>query len=149
VQYWDTSALLKVYVAEPDSSAFLQLLASTGAPILTSAVAGVELQCALYRKQMAGDLKEGGAHHAFQKFKADVTRGRIVSVPLGDDISAASGGIIRSAFSGRRPVMVRSLDVIHLASAAVGGAETLVATDLRLREAAKRAGFKLAPPEDL
>ncbi len=145
MQYWDTSALLKLYVAEPDSSDFLQLLADTGAPILTSAVTAIELQCALYRKEVAGDLKEGGAHHAFQKFQADVTKGRIVNVPAGDDISAASGEIIRGAYSGRRPVMVRSLDVIHLASAVVSGAETLVATDLRLREAAKRAGFTLAP----
>ena len=145
MQYWDTSALLKLYVAEPDSSDFLQLLSDTGAPILTSAVTAIELQCALYRKELAGDLKEGGAHHAFQKFQADVTKGRIVNVPAGDDVSAASGEIIRSAFGGRRPVMVRSLDVIHLASAVVGGSETLVATDLRLREAAKRAGFTLAP----
>lgn len=143
---WDTSALLKLYVAEPDSSDFLELLAATRAPILTSAVTAAELQCALYRKELAGDLKEGGAHRAFQKFQADVNADRIVNVPPGYDVSAASGEIIRRAFSGRRPVMVRSLDVIHLASAVVSGAETLVATDLRLREAAKRAGFKLEPP---
>ena len=147
MQYWDTSALLKLYVAEPDSNHFLQLLAATDAPVLTSAVAAVELQCALYRKELAGDLKAGGAGSAFQKFQADLAAGRILKVPLGDDVSAASSGIARKAFTGKHPITVRSLDVIHLASAAVCGAESLVATDLRLREAAKRAGFKLMPDD--
>jgi len=36
----------------------------------------------------------------------------------------------------------------RVSSAAVSGAESVVATDARLREAAKRAGFKLIPPEN-
>jgi hypothetical protein len=146
MQYWDTSALLKLYVAEPDSAYFLELLAAADSPILSSAIASVELHCAFYRKELAGDLKAGATHPAFQKFQADVSAGRIVMVPLGDDVAAAASGIIRRSFAGRRPIMVRSLDVIHLSSAAVSGADSLVATDGRLREAAKRSGLKLVPP---
>ena len=41
--------------------------------------------------------------------------------------------------------MLRSLDLIHVASALECKAKTLVATDVRLREVAKLAGLQVLP----
>jgi len=60
VNYWDTSALLKLYVPEHDSGYFLDLVVSSGRPIVSSAIAAAEILCTLYRKECAGDLKSGG-----------------------------------------------------------------------------------------
>ena len=43
-------------------------------------------------------------------------------------------GIVKLAYARPRPVMIRTLELIHLASATVGKASSLVATDARLRE---------------
>ena len=43
------------------------------------------------------------------------------------------------------PILLRTLDALHLASARVAGETEIVATDKRLREAAKLLGFALFP----
>lgn len=43
------------------------------------------------------------------------------------------------------PLPLRTLDAIHLASARVSGEMEIVATDKRLRDAAKLLGFSLFP----
>jgi len=42
-------------------------------------------------------------------------------------------------------VRLRTLDVLHLASARVAGETELVATDQRMRDAARLLGFSLFP----
>jgi uncharacterized protein with PIN domain len=66
VAYWDTSALVKLYVTEPDSSYFIQLIAKTDEPIISSAVAITEALCVFYRKEHALALKSGGARRIYQ-----------------------------------------------------------------------------------
>jgi predicted nucleic acid-binding protein len=53
VAYWDTSALVKLYVTEADSSYFFQLISKTDEPIISSAVATAEALCVFYRKEHA------------------------------------------------------------------------------------------------
>jgi uncharacterized protein with PIN domain len=50
VNYWDTSALFKIYVPEDDSGYFVDLVVSSDQPIVSSAIAAAEMLCALYRK---------------------------------------------------------------------------------------------------
>jgi len=73
VTYWDTSALLKLYVTEEDSPTFLKLVSDLEGPILSSVVVGTEVLCTLYHKEHAGDLKPGAAGAVFRQFMADVT----------------------------------------------------------------------------
>ena len=75
--YWDTSALLKLYVAEPDSPYFLELLAGSYDPVLSSSIATTEVLCALYCKEHAGDLEPGAAGTVFRRLMSDVDAGRI------------------------------------------------------------------------
>jgi predicted nucleic acid-binding protein len=75
MSYWDTSALVKLYVAEVDSPYFLQLLGNTDEPIVTSAIVTTEVLCVLYRKEQARGLKPGGAKTIYQKFKSSIGAG--------------------------------------------------------------------------
>ena len=60
MQYWDTSALAKLYVSEPDSAQFAAYLAATG-PITTSELARWELFRVLARKEAEGLIPTGAA----------------------------------------------------------------------------------------
>lgn len=142
--YWDTSAIFKLYAPEPDSPYFLRLIADSEAPIISSAIVSVELMCALYRRHMADDLPRNVVE-SMRQFTSDVSDGLIVLVPYGRDIAAEAERVIATALRRRRPVFIRSLDVIHLCSALVTKADALVATDARLREMARAMGLRLLP----
>lgn len=144
MDYWDSSALLKLYVTEHDSGYFLDLIAKSGRPISTSAIAVTEALCALHRKERAGLLKSGGADTLFRRFLADCEKGRAVLIPYGLNIAVEAEKLMKLALE-RQPVMIRSLDLIHLASASLSKAKSFVATDKRLREFATLLGFQLWP----
>lgn len=143
--YWDTSALLKLYVAEDDSAYFIGLIAKIDQAIVCSAVSAVEMLCALYRKERNRELKPGSAKAALKRFQADSMAGRLVTVPYGEDVIAAATKIVEAAYLGAQPVMLRSLDAIHVASAMVVGSRTMVVTDARLRDVAAMAKMRVLP----
>ena len=145
MNYWDTSAVFKIYAPEDDSGYLGDLIVSSGQAVVSSAIAMTEMLCALYRKECAGELKGGGALATYQKFVGDCREGRIVLVPYGEQVFTAAEEIVRLAFRRARPVMVRSLDAIHVASAVTVRARVMVATDARLRQVASMAKLKLAP----
>jgi predicted nucleic acid-binding protein len=143
--YWDTSALLKLYVPEPDSAYFLNLIAKSSGPVVSSAIASAEVLGAVYRKEAAGDLKAGGGQTSFRRFLSDCKAGRIVQIPYGDDITAAAEDIVRLALLRPRPIMIRALDAIHVASAIVIRAGIVVTTDARMREVSILAKLQVLP----
>lgn len=143
--YWDTSALLKLYVAERDSAYFLGLIAETEHQICSSAMAITEALCALYGKEQRGELKRGAASGILRELIADTEAGRIVAIPYGRDIVSQAEKVVKLAAERTRPVMIRSLDAVHVASALASKAEAMVATDARLRDVAALAGLKLMP----
>ena len=145
MNYWDTSALLKLYVPEDDSGYFLDSVVTSDQPLVSSAIAAVEMLCAVYRKECIGDLKRGGALATYQRFLGDSREGRIVLVPYGEQVFTAAEEIVRLAFRRARPIMVRSLDAVHVASALTARARVMVATDTRLRQVAAMAKLKLMP----
>ena len=143
--YWDTSALLKLYVLENDSAYFRHLVSKSNRPLFTSDIAKEETLCALYRKEFAGDLQGGAATALFTTFEADIEQGRIITVPKGTDVLAEAKKVLTAAYAETPPLFIRSLDAIHVASALSVQAATLVATDKRLRETAELMGLKVLP----
>jgi len=143
--YWDTSALLKIYVPESDSEYFLELIGNAARPVFTSAIAGVEVCCALNRKQQAGDIRRTDAAHAMDRFARDCAEGRINQLACGGEMTIRAREIVELARTRRRPVMIRSLDAIHVASALSIRAAGIVTTDLRMREVARMANLKILP----
>ncbi len=143
--YWDSSALLKLYVTEADSGYFLNLVANSSEPLLSADIAREEILCALYRKEYAGDLKSGAAAALFKRFLADENKGRIITIPNGRDVIAEAEILVQKAYKQPPALLIRSLDTIHIAAALASKASTVVATDQRLRNVAQLMGLKVLP----
>jgi predicted nucleic acid-binding protein len=144
MQYWDTSTLAKLYVSEPDSARFVAYLAATG-PITTSELARWELFRVLARKEAGGLLPTGAAEVIFGRFQADVTASKVSLVAMDLLVETRFQQLVLRLHRLNPPLMVRTLDGVHLATADLHGADALVATDTNMRECAAAIGLKLYP----
>lgn len=144
--YWDTSALFKLYFPEPDSRDFFDLPAfQQDEEIVTSAITSSEILCSLHRREQLRELETGGARVIFRKFSVDVESGRVVLIPHGDDITKRIEVFLEEAAASSVPLIIRSLDAIHLATALQLGVGAIATTDQRLRKAAVLAGLPTVP----
>jgi predicted nucleic acid-binding protein len=126
--YLDASALLKLYVDEPDSEV-ARRLASSDPVLVTSWVTAVEVRRNLAR------LLDGESHRdARRAFEADLD---------GLALVAAGEQVCRAAATIGDVLGVRSLDAVHLATAQVLQIPGLpfVTFDLRQAQAARSLGF--------
>lgn len=125
--YVDSSALLKRYVDERDSSVAIAHMTSD--PVLvTSRLAEVEV-----RRNLARLLGPEDALDARRQFMADLDAFALVAV---------DATVIADAASIGEQSLVRSIDAIHLASARRTGATTTLLTfDLRQAQAARSMGM--------
>jgi predicted nucleic acid-binding protein len=143
--YWDTSAILKLYIAERDSSSFLDLIAHAESQVLSSAIASVEMLIVLHRKERSGDLKPGSARIIFEKFLDDKRQGRVIEIPFGPGVVEEARNLAKLVFRQPHPMLLRSLDAIHVSSAITAKARSIVATDVRLRQIALLTGLQVLP----
>jgi predicted nucleic acid-binding protein len=126
--YVDSSALLKNYFAEPDSSLAERLLNSDSV-LVTSWVTFVEVRRNLARVLRGTELRE-----AKDQFAADMEAMALVAV---------DESVCRGAAQIAEQLGVRSLDAIQLASAQRLAIPSLpfVTFDLRQAQAARSLGF--------
>jgi len=126
--YVDSSALLKNYFAEPDSSLAERLLNSDSV-LVTSWVTFVEVRRNLARVLRGTELRE-----AKDQFAADMESMALVAV---------DESVCRAAAQIGEQLGVRSLDAIQLASAQRLAIPSLpfVTFDLRQAQAARSLGF--------
>jgi predicted nucleic acid-binding protein len=143
MQYWDTSALLKLFVPEADSSLFAAHLAQSA--ICISQVGQAEMMRAMARKEAEGAIPAMSAEAAFGQFLADVSAGRIAIVPFDARIEAHFRTLVLQFHRCRPPVVVRTLDAIHLATAHLLATDEVVSTDGHMRAGASALGLKLFP----
>ncbi len=126
--YVDSSALLKNYFDEPDSSIADRILSSD--PVLvTSWVTYVEVRRNLARQLRGAELRE-----AKEQFSSDIDQIALVAV---------DEAVCRAAAQIGEQLGVRSLDAIQLASAQRLAIPSLpfVTFDLRQAQAARSLGF--------
>ena len=132
--YFDSSALLKRVLDEPEAEAFddsVDRFVEQGAALLASSLAWVEVSRAIR-----------------QRLEAEAPR-RII-----DLIEVALSGVEEFPISEQvidiaqrmRPASIRSLDAIHLASASLLGADLVCGYDERMLAAAEELGFRTASP---
>lgn len=145
MSYWDTSTLVKLYAQEPDSSAFENHVLSAPAKPVTSRIALYEARATFQRKEAEGILQPGYALKLSGQLMQDVAAGELRLVELGADTEREYGQVLGTCYQQTPPIPLRTLDALHLASARVAGETELVATDKRMREAAKLLGFSLFP----
>ncbi len=143
--YWDTSALVKLYAAEPDSALFAAEAMNAPTAVVTSRLAVYEAWATFQRKEAAGALQPGAARKLYAELQQDVAAGELRLVELGDDVEREYGQVLAACYGQSPPVALRTLDALHLASARAVSEIEVVATDKRVRCAAKALGFSLFP----
>ncbi|ACQ81624.1 PilT protein domain protein [Beutenbergia cavernae DSM 12333] len=125
--YLDTSASAKLIAVEAESAALADYLrASPDAEAVTSVVGIVEL------------LRVGARLGPAQRLRAVDLAARLGTIALTESIARAA--------ADAAPANLRTLDAIHVASAVVAGAESVVSYDARLSEAAVAAGLRVVAP---
>jgi predicted nucleic acid-binding protein len=126
--YADSSALVKLVVAEPESPALAEYLGEPLPRLLTSRIAVVEVMRAVR-------LGDGTA-------EASADAERLLGAC---DLVDLTAGLLRTA-AGLTSAWVRSLDAVHLASVMRVDPDVVVVYDRRLAEAADAAGFVVVAP---
>jgi predicted nucleic acid-binding protein len=143
MQYWDTSTLLKLYVPEPDS---IRFVAHLGDPsVCSSALARWELLRAMARKEMEGAIPANSAEIAFDRFLEDVNDGRVVLLPINAAVETRFRAMVLRLHRLQQPVIIRTVDAIHLATADLVPASEIVTTDAHLRAGATELGLNVFP----
>ncbi|MBI2884147.1 MAG: type II toxin-antitoxin system VapC family toxin [Candidatus Methylomirabilis oxyfera] len=138
MNYLDTSALIKRFVAE-NGSPLVQTLVTRKGPIATAKIAYAEVYAGLTRKLREGHLSDASYALACRHFEADWQA--YIRVELQDDTLFLARDLIR-----RHPL--RGFDAIHLAAAislknALGEDITFAAADERLLRAAEAEDLKI------
>jgi uncharacterized protein len=125
--YLDSSALVKLVIAEPESNA-LRAHLRRRRPLVSSALARTEVLRALLP---AGETALSRGRDVFR---------RLDLVRINDRVLDAAGIL--------EPAQIRSLDAIHVATAHLIGEDLgqLVTYDDRMVDAARQVGLKTASP---
>ena len=131
MNYLDTSALIKRFVAEPGSELVQKLVTREG-PVATAKIAYAEIYAALNRKKREGHLSTRDYRLVCEEFEDDWQA--YVRVDLQDEILSLCRDLTE-----RHPL--RGFDAVHLASALIlqrdlGEKIAFTAADARLLEAA-------------
>ena len=137
MNYLDTSALIKRFVAEQGSDV-VDALVVADEPVATAKIAYAEVYSGLTRKRRERQVSEGAYRSACRRFEAEWRAW--VQVELSDEVLRLARDVIR-----RRAL--RGFDAIHLASALglktrLGENVTFAAADARLLGAARGEGLR-------
>jgi predicted nucleic acid-binding protein len=148
VLYLDTSALVKLAVAETETAALTEVLGRDSGDLFTSVIGGTELARALHARA-ANAMGLDAARFADQARRIAHPNGHMLQfrdfavrlAPLTPAIALHAGSLAPG-----QPL--RSLDALHLATALAMG-PTLIAVvtyDARMIEAAHHLGLPVASP---
>ena len=144
MSYWDTSALLKLYVTEEDSPVFLALAAGVQR-VMTGFIGKYEARAVFQRREADQVLTAGAANLCYQKLVEHAARGRVEIVPESGLLEHEYGVILNRCLSQTPPVFIRTNDALHLAAAKVAGEVEFVSADIQQRVAATFLGFTVLP----
>lgn len=146
MRYWDTSVLLKLFVEERDSAFYTALIEEAGAIIHTSELSRPELLRALWGKRLEGAIRRGAEERLMHRFESEVEKRRIILVSIGPEVQRQFEVVLKVCYTQRRPILVRTLDALHLASALASKTTQIVCSDMRMREAAGALQMDVYPP---
>ena len=144
MSYWDTSCLIKLYTPEPDSATFHSRL-EAGEKCVTCDITPLEFWATVRRKETEGVLAAGQAERIHAEFEADIASGTIVMVNCDATIQQRFHQIVEHCHTQTPPIYIRTNDALHLAAAQCAGETQIIATDKRLREAARVLGLVVFP----
>lgn len=143
MSYWDTSALAKLYLAEPDSARFESM--ALASEIVIGAIGRYELRTVFRRREAEAMIPAGKAAVLYQRMISDAANGMLRVVADSEDIDRRYGTIVETCFSQTPPLFIRTNDALHLAAAHTAGETEFVTADQRQRGAAELLGFRVLP----
>lgn len=144
MSYWDTSAVIKLYLDEPDSDKFREIAASV--PRITiSTLAWSEARVTFRRKETDGTLPSGATLQLMRTLFNNIDAGRIESMMWSELLEPEAERVIDRCWTHTPCIRVRTLDAIPIASAITAGETVFVTADVRQRDAAVACGLSLLP----
>lgn len=144
MSFWDTSAIVKLYLTEADSPQYLARV-SSASEIFTAFIGKHEARAAFRRRESEGVLSAGGADLCYQRLLQDIQRGRVRIIPESPELDREFGGILDQCLSHVPPVFVRTNDALHLAAAKISAETEFVTADARQAAAATLIGLTVRP----
>ncbi len=133
--YLDTSFLLKAYLAEPESEAVLQWLAAPDAVPALSALTDIEIVSSLFCKATPEEARE-----SYRSYQLDRSKQLYQELPLTRAVFQAAEQLAVQ-YAGR--FLLRSFDILHLATARQYGITRMATFDRRLATAAAHLGLSV------
>lgn len=138
--YCDSSALVKLYVPEPDSDQLNRALLGRQ-DLWASDLAVTEIVSSVVRRRREGLLNTEQANRIRRAIVADLESGLIRRVDLTRDTHREAEQLL--LLLATPPL--RAADALHLALAVAAGIATLLTYDRRLRDAAVATGIDVFP----
>ncbi len=139
--YFDTSVLVRWYILEEGSQAAVALRANFAPPIPLSPFHRVELKAACRLKVFRRELGSLAATQAMSDFQTEVQAGLFETVELSLGTLCERAELLADAYSDQ--LGVRSLDIIHVASALELKCREFVTADTRQADLAKACRLKV------
>ncbi|MBI1283950.1 MAG: PIN domain-containing protein [Thiobacillus sp.] len=137
--YLDTSALIKLYVAETHSGEVEQLIAEVDG-IVINRLGMLEWHCAMARRLRTGQITDDYLNLARTEFTRHLAEGYYRIVPFNDHLLIDALRVLDSA----NPVPLRTLDTIHLTAARNAGLMRIATADDVMRRAALQLQLEVA-----
>jgi hypothetical protein len=138
--YLDASALVKLYLPEPDSDA-LDAAIQGHSDLIVSDLAITEIVSAISRRRREGTLDGISCARLHRKILADIEGGLYVKNELLPEIHREAERFLQAIDD----IALRAADALHLALASLAGAAAIVTYDPKLAAAATRIGLNSLP----
>ena len=141
--YFDSAVLVKLYVAEPNSSEAARWAHHTGTPLVFTPLQELEIRNAIRLKTARREITDVELRKALRHIKADFDAGFLDRPALdwpqvwlkAEELSARHG----------QETQCRTLDTLHVATACCLGVREFITLDHRQAALAKKAGLRVKP----
>jgi predicted nucleic acid-binding protein len=107
MSYWDSSALVKLYVQELDSEEFRELAVKTSR-VATGSLTRHEVRTVFRRREAEGVLPSGEGAALYEELTADIAAADIVIQPDTADLEREFGAMLEACFSQTPPTFIRN-----------------------------------------
>jgi uncharacterized protein len=131
--YLDTSALIKLYVAEAFSTEVERLVAEVDGLVI-SRLSMLEWHCAMARRLRTGQITDDYLNLARTEFTRHLAEGYFRIVPFDDTLLIDALRVLDST----QPVPLRTLDAVHLTAARNAGVTCIATADRVMADAANK-----------
>ncbi|MEI6071024.1 MAG: type II toxin-antitoxin system VapC family toxin [Verrucomicrobiae bacterium] len=141
--YFDTSALIKIYVREVNSLTTVEILLAEKSPVPFSHLVELELRTAIRLKRGRGEITAAEQRAVLQALESDLAKGVLARPDYDlDSVYRRAEAISAKHAAG---TLARSADIWHVAAALEIGCNAFSSFDGRQRNLAALSKLKLLP----